>query len=160
GASVLLCAAPCAHAYLPGSLSGPFYNPEQSGHGITVTVVNDQTAVAIWHVFDPDGKPLTLYIEGSIEGRRIVGNAYAPQGMRFGEFDRDDIELPLWGSIEIAFDDCRNATLSWDAVDASYADGEMPIRRLASLKGIQCDLPPRNDLAPGIYEATVPSSVG
>ncbi|MEZ5465485.1 MAG: hypothetical protein R3F22_09750 [Lysobacteraceae bacterium] len=149
--SLLLCVSPVAHAYLPGSISGPFYNPEQSGHGITITVANDQRAIAIWHVFDPVGEPLTLYIEGDVEGRRIVGNAYAPEGMRFGEFNPADVQLPHWGSIEIAFDDCSNATLSWDADATDYEDGEMPIRRLVQPSGVNCTLPIDVQIPAGLY---------
>lgn len=152
-ASALLCTSQLAFAYLPGSVSGPFYNPEQSGHGITVTIANDQMAIAIWHVFTTDGKPLTLYIEGEVEGRSIVGDAYAPNGMRFGDFNPADVELPHWGDITISFDSCDHATLNWDADDPSYPDGEMPIRRLVQPVGVDCALPVENDIAPGLYES-------
>src|SRR5690606_32960377 len=141
GASVLLCASQLAHAGLPGSISGPWYNPEQRGHGLTVDVVSPDKAGVIWHVFDPDGHPLTLYIEGDISGRRIDGEAYAPEGMRFGEVDRSDVQLPHWGSVDIEFDDCNNARLDWSAEESSYGDGNMSIIRLAGLNGVDCNLP-------------------
>ena len=154
GASVLLCASPLVHAYLPGSVSGPFYNPQQSGHGINIDIVDDQRAIAIWHVYTTDGDPLTLYIEGNVEGRRIVGQAYAPQGMRFGEFNSADVELPHWGSVDIAFEDCGNATLSWVADDLAYGDGEMPIRRLVQPVGVECSLSTPSFLTPGLFEGS------
>ena len=153
GASVLLCASQLAHAYLPGSVSGPFYNPAQSGHGINIDIVDDQRAIAIWHVYDTDGDPLTLYIDGNVEGRRIVGQAYAPEGMRFGEFNKEDLQLPYWGSVDIAFDDCDHATLSWVADDLAYGDGEMSIRRLVQPIGVSCTLPAANSIPAGLYES-------
>ncbi|MEZ5465484.1 MAG: hypothetical protein R3F22_09745 [Lysobacteraceae bacterium] len=152
GAGVLLCASQFAHAYLPGSVSGPFYNPEQSGHGISITIATDQRAIAIWHVYNTEGDPLTLYIEGDVKGRRIVGQAYAPEGMRFGDFNKEDVQLPHWGSVDIAFDDCDHATLSWVADDLAYGDGEMPIRRLVQPIGVACTLPVENEIPLGLYE--------
>ncbi|MEZ5465486.1 MAG: hypothetical protein R3F22_09755 [Lysobacteraceae bacterium] len=153
GVSVLLCASQFAHAYLPGSVSGPFYNPEQSGHGISITIATDQRAIAIWHVYNTEGDPLTLYIEGDVEGRRIIGQAYAPEGMRFGDFNKEDVQLPHWGSVDIAFDDCDHATLSWVADDLAYGDGEMPIRRLVQPVGVQCTIPVETGMAVGLYES-------
>ena len=157
--AALACTSPLVHAGLPGSISGPWYNPQQSGHGLSITLVTADKAVVIWHVSDHDGKPLTLYIEGDISGRRIDGEAYAPEGMRFGEFDRNDVQLPHWGSVDIEFDDCGHANLSWEADDLSYGSGDMSIRRLGAIEDIQCTLPPRNSLPSGLYEGAVPNGL-
>jgi hypothetical protein len=140
-----------AHAALPEGIAGPWYNPAQSGHGLSITLADRATrGVVLWHVFDPDGAPLTLYIDAVVEGRDLVGPAYAPRGMRFGEFDPADIDLPEWGRVRISFDDCERATLSWEANDPAYADGSLPIERLARIATLDCALPPRNDIPVGL----------
>ncbi|MCK7592894.1 hypothetical protein [Pseudomarimonas salicorniae] len=150
-----LCAAG-AQAALPEGIAGPWYNPAQSGHGLTLSLADrGSRGVVLWHVYDPDGAPLTLYVDAVVEGRDLVGPAYAPRGMRFGEFDPDDIELPEWGTVRIRFDDCDHATLSWDAIDPDYADGEMPIDRLARIDTLDCVLPPPNTIPSGLYLGSI-----
>lgn len=100
-----------ATAGLPGSMSGTWYNPAQSGHGLSLDVLAADRAVAIWHVFDADGQPVTLYIDGHLDGRLLTGPAYAPVGMRFGSFDPAELQLPVWGQVAIDFSSCDQAQL-------------------------------------------------
>lgn len=152
GAALAMLAAAPARAALPDGISGAWFNPEQSGHGLSISLVDEaRRAVVIWHVYDPAGEPLTLYIDGVVRGREIVGPAYAPRGMRFGEFDPDTVALPEWGEVSLHFDDCRNATLSWDAQAEGYTDGSMAIQPLAYIDSLTCSLPPENPLRPGLY---------
>lgn len=145
-------AAGSAHAALPDGIAGPWFNPEQSGHGLSISLAErGSRGVVLWHVYDPDGAPLTLYVDARVEGRDLVGPAYAPRGMRFGEFNPDDIELPEWGSVRIRFQDCDRAALSWDALDAAYPDGEIAIQRLARIDSLDCVLPEPNPIPSGLY---------
>jgi hypothetical protein len=152
GAALAMLVAAPARAALPDGISGAWFNPAQSGHGLSISLVDEaRRAVVIWHVYDPAGAPLTLYIDGVVQGREIVGPAYAPRGMRFGEFDPATVELPEWGEVSLRFDDCRNATLSWDAQAEGYTDGSMAIQPLVSIDSLSCSLPPENPLRPGLY---------
>lgn len=138
-------------AGLPSGISGTWYNPAQSGHGLSLDVLASDRAIAIWHVFDPDGQPLTLYIEAQLDGRRLTGRAYAPSGMRFGSFDPAALRLPVWGEVEISFASCDQAELSWRSSRAGFPDGRMPLVRLAQIDGSKCVLPPGNSLPVGPY---------
>lgn len=152
-ASFLL--ATVGNATLPGGISGHWYNPEQSGHGLTITLAQPDFAVVVWHVFDTEGEPMTLYIEGNVSDHRIEGTAYAPKGMRFGEFDTADLELPVWGQISLDFDSCTRADLSWDSSDPAFGSGTMPLERLAFTAGLDCSLPPPGNPVPGLYTGQV-----
>ncbi len=55
-ASFLLLAA-TGQASLPGGISGHWYNPDQAGHGLSITLARPEFAVVVWHVFDTDGNP-------------------------------------------------------------------------------------------------------
>ncbi|MCB1601777.1 MAG: hypothetical protein KDI66_17275 [Xanthomonadales bacterium] len=140
-----------ATAGLPGSMSGTWYNPAQSGHGLSLDVLAADRAVAIWHVFDADGQPVTLYIDGHLDGRLLTGPAYAPVGMRFGSFDPAELQLPVWGQVAIDFSSCDQAQLSWSSSRSGFASGQMPIVRLTQADGQRCELPPENALPPGLY---------
>ncbi len=150
-AMVALAGSAAAFAGLPGSISGTWYNPAQSGHGLSLDVLAADRAVAIWHVFDAQGQPLTLYIEAQIDGRQLSGQAYAPRGMRFGSFNPAQLQLPVWGQVEIEFASCDRAELSWRSTQAGFSDGRMPLVRLAQVNGRSCTLPPENALAAGLY---------
>ncbi len=144
-----------AHAALPVGISGPWYNPVQSGHGLSVELLADDRAVVFWYVYDSTGRPIFLYVEGQVTGQRIVGTAYAPRGMRFGVFDPSALSKPVWGQVAIDFDDCTHATLRWSAQSDEYGTGSMPIQRLASLAGISCTLPAQRLPATGLYQGTL-----
>jgi hypothetical protein len=129
-AATLLGLAGPAAAGLPAALDGSWYNPDQSGHGITIERVDHDSAVLFWHVFDPSGKPLTLYIDTRIEGDVMKGEVLAPTGMRFGRFEETELALPFWGRVELGFGDCTHATLKYDSPLAGYGRGEIPLTRL------------------------------
>jgi hypothetical protein len=129
-----------AHAALPHALDGSWYNPQQSGHGLTLERVDHDSALLFWHVFDPQGRPLTLYIETRVEGNRIVGEALAPEGMRFGNLDTDPLALPYWGQIQIEFSDCAHGTLRYDSPLPGFGQGEILLTRLVAPKDPACSL--------------------
>ncbi len=144
-----------AVAGLPGSMSGTWYNPAQSGHGLSLDVLAANRAVAIWHVFDADGQPVTLYIDGRLDGRQLSGPAYAPKGMRFGSFATSQLQLPVWGEVNIDFASCNEARLSWTSTQPGFVAGEMPLVRLTQADGQSCTLPPANPLPPGLYHGEI-----
>ncbi|MBD8526861.1 hypothetical protein [Pseudomarimonas arenosa] len=146
GLTVTACLGGPAMAKLPPGISGPWYNPAQSGHGLSVDLVAPDRAVVLWHTYDNQGGPMTLYIEGSVNGRRIEGTAYAPRGMRFGSFSAADLQLPVWGQVTLEFPSCNSAQLSWDAASNEFDDGSMTLAKLAFLDGVECRLPPENAL--------------
>ena len=140
-----LSLVPAAKAALPAAITGAWYNPAQSGHGLTVQILDPERALVFWHAFDPDGNPLTLYI----------GTAYAPRGMQFGEFDPRALEFPVWGSITLSFDTCSRARLEWQPQQAGFSPGQLELERLAAVLPTFCDLPPPNDLVSGLYEGVI-----
>lgn len=131
--------ASTAQAALPPGITGAWYNPEQSGHGLSVEIIAPDHALVIWYTFDTSGRPMTLYMDGPITGRRIDATVYAPQGMRFGDFDRADLLMPVWGEIEIEFSGCAAGELRWRALDSAFGSGSTPLRRLTSVNGLECE---------------------
>jgi hypothetical protein len=136
---LLLVAAGLVQAAIPPSLSGSWFEPAHAGHGLSIQVLGDGRAIAYWFVYDRDGAPLHLYIDGRIDDRTIRGDAYAARGMRFGTFDPAALRVPRWGRIEIAFADCANAMLTYDAngeAGTGFGSGARPLVRLSRLDGI------------------------
>jgi len=155
-AAALLLLPLSALAALPAGISGAWFNPDQSGHGLGVEMLGGGRALLFWNVFDPEGRPLNLYIEGSVEGRSIQGTAYATQGMRFGEFSSSRFQMRRWGDIRIEFASCREARLHYDANGeaggSAYGRGSMPLTRLISIANLGCVFPGEASLPVGLYQ--------
>lgn len=114
---------------LPQHVTGNFYNPAQSGYGVNVEVLDEARAIVYWHVYDHAGNPMSLYMEGRIDDNRIHGSAYAPRGMRFGEFNRSSLQVPFWGELELVFQSCARATMKYSSPNG-FGAGEIPLQRL------------------------------
>lgn len=157
-ALVLYATASLAHAGLPATLAGAWYNPAQSGHGISVEFVGSSRAIVVWHVYDPAGRPLTLYLDGRVSGRSVSGPVYAPEGMRFGSFDSAAVQLPVWGSASVVFTNCDQAELLWQGNDPAYGAGQTTLVPQVPKTG-ECALPPPNALPSGLVSG-VAESIG
>lgn len=151
-AFAIVLAAP-VHASLPSGVSGPWYNPHQSGHGVSVEVLTPDRALLFWYVYDLAGTPMPLYVEAAISGRRIEGTAYRPSGMRFGSFNPLQLQMPVWGQISMEFDSCSEATLRWTSID--FGSGSLPMQRLAALDGLDCRLARPGRTPVGSFDITV-----
>jgi hypothetical protein len=155
-----VCFAP-VHAQVPSGISGAWYNPAQSGHGVSIEVLDASRAIAFWYVYDRDGRPVHLYLDGRIEGQLIRGTAYAGSGMRFGAFDPATLNLDVWGQMELEVHSCRDLTLRYTghgAVGGAYGSGALALQRLTHLRGLDCSsdkLP--EGLYQGSYDTTRPS---
>lgn len=124
------------------SLSGSWYNPAQNGHGFSIEVLNKTTSILYWYVYDHDGEPIFLIAIGENEGNRIEANAYYQDGLVFGEFDPANFNQVPWGTVDIEFHSCKNATVSYDS-DMSHSgqvfgSGSIPLQRLASIGNNKC----------------------
>jgi hypothetical protein len=139
----LACPA-LASAALPAGLSGSWYSPAQSGTGFSIQMLSETSALVFWYSTDPDGNPFNLYIEARVEDESLVGPALAPRGLRFGEWDRADLQAPYWGEVRIDFADCENGWLSWTPsgpAGAAFSPGSSALRRLTGIEGNRCEFP-------------------
>ncbi len=143
-----------AAAQVPSGISGTWYNPAQNGHGVSIEVLDASRAIAFWYVYDRDGRPIHLYLDGRIEGQQIRGTAYAGSGMRFGAFDPATFNLDVWGQVELDIQSCGELTLRYSgqgALGASFGTGVISMQRLSHLRGLVCD----NDRLPeGLYQGS------
>jgi len=136
---VLFCIAFNASAIeINSSLSGIWYNPEQSGHGLNIAVLDENTTVVYWYVYHTDGTPMFLITVGQNQGNTISGITYYNTGMKFGEFNKNDIVETEWGSATLTFSDCNTVSLQYNANDPAYGSGTIPMQRLASVAGEKC----------------------
>ena len=99
--------------------SGTWYNPEQSGHGFSLeyTILNDGTplVVAYWYVYDTDGNPIFLVGVGEPEENNSVTLDFdAPYGMKFGDFDPNEVVHGDGGTGVFTFDNPESGTFVYE----------------------------------------------
>lgn len=153
---ILLVIVGTVSAEVRPEYSGAWYNPSQSGHGFSVEVIDSERSIAFWYAYDPEGKPIFLLASGTNVGNRIVADVYYYEGMIWGEFDPTKNVSQSWGTLTITFQDCKNASLTYDSTMTGYGSGQMPLYHLASVEGFRCtDFP----LA-GAYSGFALSEVG
>jgi len=136
-------------------LSGSWYNPDQSGHGFSVEVISEDQTVIYWYVYHPDGTPTFLIAVGNNDHNVVEADVFYNSGMKFGEFDPDDIEEVPWGTITLTFQSCNSATLEYDSEleykGVPYGSGSIPLTRLFSIDGLQCSEVPQAGLYQGNF---------
>ncbi len=144
--SCLIC-APASSQHIPeynpmgltGDFSGSWYNPEQSGHGLFVEVLDGGRAAVAWFTFDPQGRPAWLYGVLDLGDWKMTGTLSTVAGGHFPPaFDPEQVVVAPWGSIEIEVAGCDTAELRWQALDPAYGGGSLPLSRLTALQGQRC----------------------
>lgn len=123
---LLLCVSTVAPAedssfeVVPG-LSAHWYNPDRSGEGLVLEILDEDSAVIYWFTYDEAGSQRWLLDVGSIDGRDIVfPELKVTQGGQFGSsFDPADVETTVVGEAVLSFSDCDSAEWSYSAFDES-----------------------------------------
>jgi hypothetical protein len=124
-----------------GDFSGTWFNPQQSGHGLFVEVLDRGRAAVAWFTFDPAGQPLWLYGVLAVDGASLVGDLAKVTGGRFGPaFDPALIQQQAWGGIELDVEGCDTAELRWQSTDPAFGSGSLPMVRLTALQGQRCNV--------------------
>ena len=160
GVMVLACAtslppgkrAPAGHGAAPKALaplwvgpafSGTWFNPERSGEGWVLEVLDDGSALLLWFTYPPAGSPAQqawiIAQEGRIEGDRIrFANASTTRGPRFGAgFDPARLEFIPWGTIEFRFTSCNAGEVTY-AGPPAWGAATRSITRLTEHAELEC----------------------
>jgi hypothetical protein len=123
------------------SHSSLWYNPEQSGHGISVYLFDDNRIIVIWYVYDNNGNPIWLFGTGVQNGDKALLDVSSKSGAMFPpNFNSKDVISNYWGQFELEFNDCNNGVFKWlPDLSTGYIKGEMDVSRLIQTTGLDCD---------------------
>lgn len=132
------------------SWSGSWFNPEQSGHGISVEILDEERTIIYWYTYDVDGKPFWLMAQGINSGIHLTGmfipyirveaTAYYHEGMVYGEFDPATKNQQEWGTIvlDLPYWECNHAHMEWYPVMEGFSQGATDLVRLTTLYELDC----------------------
>ncbi len=124
---------------LPEAFSGLWANPEQPGHGLQLTVDDNGQLVVMWLMFDRTGNSQWLYGTTANTGSRVEVEMLAPEGMVFPDLLPQTLNLPVWGQLQLEFEDCTHGQLRWEAQASGYGTGSMPIEMVLPATSLRCD---------------------
>lgn len=142
------------HDRLSPRLGGLWFNPDQSGHGITLHMLPDGQVLLLWFVFDQSGNPAWVLGLGGQSGQTASLDASFTRGGRFPPaFDADAVVREFWGTIALEFSSCDSAVMRWQSSFPGFNDGEIALQRLAGAAEHDCDGPPADsELLPDWYQ--------
>lgn len=125
---------------LRGDISGSWYDPAQSGHGLMIEVIDRGRAIVTWYTFDPAGNPMWLSGLGQVDGAKLRADVSTLSGGRFPPlFDPAATQAAAWGEVEIEFSGCDAGTLRWSPTATGFSAGSMPLARLSAIHGTRCN---------------------
>lgn len=121
--------------------SGLWFNPDQSGHGLSLDVLENNLIVATWYTFDNSGNQLWLVGLGPYsDGLAQLDVTITEQGMFPPNFNTDDVITSSWGKFELQFSDCHSLNFSWFPDEGSaYTSGTLAMTRLTTNAGLSCE---------------------
>lgn len=121
-------------------ISGSWFNSQQDGHGFILEVIPGNKLVAYWFAYDPNGRQAWMVGVGDISGDTATVPVIITEGGIFGDnFDPNAIIRNNWGSLIFTFDSCNTGNVIYNV---GFGSGSLPIQRLTSLDGLECQDPP------------------
>ena len=125
------------------AFSGTWFAPERSGEGISLQILDNGSALALWFTYPPvggTGQQAWIYAQdGRIEGDRVIFDAaFTTRGPRFGtEYRAADLQLVPWGTFELRFSDCNTADLTY-AGPSAWGSASRRLTRLTAYAELEC----------------------
>lgn len=121
---------------IDSDISGMFYDPSQSGHGLMIeNIIADgvSSLLVSWFTY-LDGKQRWLFGSGAIDGNQARINLAISSGADFPPyFMPETASFASWGELVLTFADADNGTAEWTSHSPGFNNGSMPLRRLTQL---------------------------
>jgi hypothetical protein len=127
---------------ITSAFTGAWFDPEQSGHGLMLEVLDDHRLLAYWFAFDPNGAPTWFGGVGRIENDLAIVEAdTGANGAWIPNFDPATYHLLQWGTLMFQFTDCDHGRVDFTGnfSMSAFGYGEMSLTRLTHPAGLACD---------------------
>lgn len=124
----------------PG-ITGSWYDPDQSGHGIVVEVLPANRLLAAWFTFTPDGTAQSWFtgVGTYLGDTATITDVELPTGGRWiPNFDPAQVTHNHWGKLQFFFSDCNHGWVAFDSVYGYGTSGGMKLTRLTQPIGLSC----------------------
>ena len=137
-----------------GGASGQWFNSSRDGEGIYFEIVDGGMVSVAWFTYDMDGNQmwLTGATDISDSATTVAVPVTVTDGPVFGpDYDPDDLNSELWGTLTLNFPDCDTGLLSY-ASSTGFGQDTISLIRLTNLEQVRCEEPPAvPELTPGTW---------
>lgn len=129
-------AGQCELKAITKNTAGPWYNPDQSGHGLFLEVSQGanaapDTITTYWYAF-LNNQPVWILGTGPTDGNSATLDMFVTDGAQSPpNFNSNDVNIIPWGELGLDFDLQNNVTVSWDSVISDFGSGSMDMTQLA-----------------------------
>ena len=120
-------------------MSGTWFNPDVSGAGLVLEILDDGRALLTWYTYDESGQQMWLYGVGAVQGDSIdVVDVFRTEGDPFAQniANNPATNLP-WGEVKLRFQSCNQMVLSYDG-GVIFGTGEISFSRLTHIQNHSC----------------------
>lgn len=126
-------------------VTGSWYNPDQSGHGIFLEAIGNGQYLLSWFTYNRNGNPIFIVGVGTaLNDNTLNFDMGYLTGMAWGSFNPDNLIQDNWGTIDLAFTSCDSLTINYnsnytDAFGTVYGNGSISFVRLTSIENLSCN---------------------
>ncbi len=129
---------PPIFAISPG-ISGTWFDPQQSGHGLLVEVLPANQILAWWFTFDAQGNQAWFGGVGPYVGNTATIPFARTAGGRFiPNFNPAQVTNPPWGTVTLRFTNCNQGRVEFSSQMPGFGTGSMNLQRLTLPAGLSC----------------------
>ena len=143
---ILGCANACSNLSGPvvfggdvdATFTGSWYDPTQSGQGLSLEILPDKRLLLFWFTFNPDGTQQTWLVGNGTYSRNVatIPSVEMPTGGRWiPNFDPNQVANNAWGTLTLTFDDSEHGKVEFKSA-LGYGTGRMNLTRLTRPAGI------------------------
>jgi sugar lactone lactonase YvrE len=121
-------------------ISGSWFDPNQSGHGLMIEVLSDNRFLALWFAFNPEGTEQSWFGGvGTYSGNTatITDTTLPTGGTWIPNFDPAKVVRNPWGKLTFTFTDCNHGKVDFNSV-YGYGSGSMNLLRLTMPAELSC----------------------
>jgi|GEM_PF-4596908 len=124
------------------SMTGSWFDGNNSGQGINVEVLSGNRFLLYWYAYD-QGEPLWLTGVGTYSGdTATIETLETFRGSNFGvNHDQSLVERSTFGSLTVTFSYCNNGTMTYNSV-SGLGSGTINLNRLTEIPDLPCANPP------------------
>ena len=116
-----------------------WWNPSESGWGLSIVQHPDNQTVAVWYHYDAQGQPRWSIVPGGswVDARTFVGTMYVTSGPAYfgGPFDPSRVSVRRQGTASLRFADADAADVSFVLDDGTRFNRHVVRQRFAAQTG-------------------------
>jgi plastocyanin len=132
-------AAPPPAVNIGPGFTGAWYDPNQSGHGLFLEVLQNNALLAWWFTFSPAGDQSWFGGVGNISGSTATISVLQTTGGKWiPNFDPSKVTNIAWGTLTFTFTDCNHGRVDFNSNVPAYGVGSMNLTRLTLPSGLTC----------------------